>query len=51
MGTFIGICSGSGIVCSGVGVGSGVSITGGVQGIAHCRIFAMDSTALVGMST
>ena len=38
---------GAGIVCSGVGVGSRVWITGGAYGIAYCRSLAMDSTALV----
>ena len=35
VGTFIGICFGTGIVCSGVGVGLGVGVTGGARGIAH----------------
>ena len=38
------------IVFSGVGVGSGVRITGGVRGIANCRILAMDSNTLVAVS-
>ena len=50
VGTFIGICSGSGIVYSGVGLGSGVGMTGGVRGIAYCRRFSMDSNMLDGMS-
>ena len=50
VGTFIGICFGAGIVCSGVGVGSGVVMTGGTRGIAHCRILAMDYTTIVVVS-
>ena len=47
VGTFIGICYGTGIVCSGVGVGSGVGMNSGAQGIARFRSFVMDSIALV----
>ena len=42
---FVGLCYGTGIVCSGVGVGSGFSMTGGAQGIARFKSFAMDSIA------
>ena len=45
--TWIGNCFGTGIVSSGVGVVSGVGVTGGACGVASCRILAMDSTALV----
>ena len=48
--TFIGNFSGTGVVCLGVGVGLGFGMSSGAQGIAHCRILAMDSTALVVMS-
>ena len=48
--TFIGGCFGAGIVCSGVGVGLVVGITGGVCGIARCRSLAMYSTAIVVVS-
>ena len=47
VGTFIGICSGTGIVCSGVGVVSGVGINGGARGNACFRSFVMNSIALV----
>ena len=45
IGTFIVFLSGTGIVCSGVGVGSGFGMTGGAQGISCFRSFAMDSIA------
>ena len=45
--TFIGNCFGTGIVCSGVGVWSGVRMTCGACGIACCKILVMDYTALV----
>ena len=38
---------GTWIVCSGVGVGSGVGMTGGARGISNCRSLEMDYTALV----
>ena len=41
---------GTGIVCSGVGSGSVVGMTGGAQGILRCRSLAIDSTALVVVS-
>ena len=47
VGTLIGICFGTAIVCSGVGVGSGVGMIGGAHEVACCRSLAMDSTALV----
>ena len=48
--TFIWNCFGTGIVCSGVGVGTGVNITSGAREIACCGRLAMDSTALVVLS-
>ena len=45
VGTFIGFLSGTCIVCSGVGVGSGFGMTGGARGISRFRIFSMDSIA------
>ena len=50
VGTLIGNIFGEGIFCSGVGVGSGVGITGGARGISHFRILAIDYTALVVVS-
>ena len=55
VGTIIGIGSvtgsgsgkSAGHFCAGVGVGIGVGMTDGAQGIAHCRISAMDLIALV----
>ena len=46
VGTFIGIFSDTGIVHSGVGVGSGVGMNGGAQCIVSCRRFAVDSITL-----
>ena len=50
MGTFIGICSGTWILCSVVEVGSGVGVTGGARGIACYRRLEMYSIALVVVS-
>ena len=47
VGTFIRICFGTGIFCSGVGVGLGVGRTGGARAIAHFRSLAMYYTDLV----
>ena len=46
VGSLIGNCFGTGIVCSGVGVRPGVGMTGGARGIAYCRSLAMDSNTL-----
>ena len=48
--TLIGNCFVTGIIYSWVGVGLGFEMTGSARGIAHFRILAMDSTALVVVS-
>ena len=50
VGTFIGNCFGTRILCSGVEVGSGVGMTSGARAILCCMSLAMDSTALVVVS-
>ena len=50
VGTLIENCFGTWIVCSGVGVGLGVRMTGGAHSIARFRSLALDSTALVVVS-
>ena len=47
VGKFIGNCLGTGIFCSGVGVGLGFGMNRGARGILHCMSLAMDSAALV----
>ena len=45
VGTLIGFLSGTGIVCSGVRLGSGLGMNGGARGISCFRNFEMDSIA------
>ena len=47
VGTFLGNCLGTGIFCSGVGVGLVFGMNRGARGISRCRSLAMDSAALV----
>ena len=50
LGTLIGNYFGTGTVCSGIGIGSGVTMTGGARGIVRCRSLSIDPTTLVVIS-